>query len=108
MTYTTSWLLLIVTGLLEIAFAVGLKPSHALDRPWLLVGNSVVLAGSLCLLMDVLRVLHVSTVYAIWTGIVAAGMVIVGMYWLGDSVSFWKLVWIGLILLSLTGIRRLA
>jgi quaternary ammonium compound-resistance protein SugE len=47
MTYNTSWLLLIVGGLLEIFFAVGLKSASGLERPWLLVGTIVVLAGSL-------------------------------------------------------------
>ncbi|NWL23052.1 DMT family transporter [Pseudomonas umsongensis] len=105
MTYNTSWLLLIVAGLLEILFAVGLKSANGLERPWLLLGTVVVLAGSLCLLTMALRVLPVGTAYAVWTGIGAAGTAIVGMYWLGDAVSFWKLVWIGLILLSVAGLR---
>ncbi|WP_238543202.1 DMT family transporter [Pseudomonas sp. GM78] len=105
MTYNTSWLLLIVAGFLEIFFAVGLKSANGLERPWLLVGTVVVLAGSLCLLTMALRVLPVGTAYAVWTGIGAAGTAIVGMYWLGDTVSFWRLVWIGLILLSVAGLR---
>jgi len=52
-----------------------------------------------------LQVLPVGTAYAVWTGIGAAGTAIVGMYWLGDTVSFWKLVWISLILLSVAGLR---
>lgn len=43
--------------------------------------------------------------FAVWTGIGAAGTAIVGMYWLGDTVSFWKLVWIALILLSVASLR---
>lgn len=105
MTYNTSWLLLIVAGLLEIFFAVGLKSANGLERPWLLVGTVVVLAGSLSLLTMALRVLPVGTAYAVWTGIGAAGTAVVGMYWMGDAVSFWKLVWICMILLSVAGLR---
>ncbi|WP_085715036.1 multidrug efflux SMR transporter [Pseudomonas sp. B28(2017)] len=105
MTYTTSWLLLIVAGFLEIAFAVGLKSANGLDRPWILAGTLVVLASSLYLLTMALRVLPVGTAYAVWTGIGAAGTAIVGMYWLGDGVSLWRLFWVGLILLSVTGLR---
>ncbi|WP_322617936.1 multidrug efflux SMR transporter [Pseudomonas sp. BIC9C] len=105
MTYTTSWLLLIVAGFLEIAFAVGLKSANGLDRPCILAGTLVVLASSLYLLTMALRVLPVGTAYAVWTGIGAAGTAIVGMYWLGDGVSLWRLFWVGLILLSVTGLR---
>jgi quaternary ammonium compound-resistance protein SugE len=55
-----------------------------------------------------LRVLPVGTAYAVWTGIGAAGTAIVGMYWLGDVLSFWRLVWIGLILVSVAGLRWVA
>lgn len=105
MTYTTSWLLLIVAGFLEIAFAVGLKSANGLDRPWILAGTLVALASSLYLLTMALRVLPVGTAYAVWTGIGAAGTAIVGMYWLGDGVSPWRLFWVGLILLSVNGLR---
>ncbi|WP_433766198.1 DMT family transporter [Pseudomonas putida] len=105
MTNTASWLLLIVAGFLEIAFAIGLKSANGMERPWLLAGTFVVLAGSLCLLTIALRVLPVGTAYAVWTGIGAAGTALVGMYWLGDGVSFWRLFWIGLILVSVAGLR---
>ncbi|ENZ9095882.1 MULTISPECIES: DMT family transporter [Enterobacteriaceae] len=105
MTYNISWLLLICAGFLEILFAVGLKSANGLERPWLLLGTLVTLAGSLCLLTIALRVLPVGTAYAVWTGIGAAGTAIVGMFWMGDAVSFWKLVWIGMILLSVAGLR---
>jgi len=60
------------------------------------------------LLTMALRVLPVGTAYAVWTGIGAAGTAIVGMYWLGDVLSFWRLVWIGLILVSVAGLRWVA
>lgn len=105
MTYNTSWLLLICAGFLEIFFAIGLKSANGFERPWVLLCTIVTLAGSLCLLTIALRVLPVGTAYAVWTGIGAAGTAIVGMYWMGDAVSFWKIVWIGMILLSVAGLR---
>ncbi|MGE1154539.1 DMT family transporter [Pseudomonas sp. ICMP 460] len=108
MTYNASWLLLIIAGFLEVVFAVGLKSASGLERPWLLAGTLVVLAASLTLLTIALRVLPVGTAYAVWTGIGAAGTALVGMYWLGDAVSLWRLIWIGLILLSVIGLRWLS
>ncbi|WP_085586520.1 MULTISPECIES: multidrug efflux SMR transporter [unclassified Pseudomonas] len=105
MTYGTSWLLLILAGFLEIAFAIGLKSANGLERPWILAGTLVVLVGSLSLLTMALRILPVGTAYAVWTGIGAAGTALVGMYWLGDGVSFWRFFWIGLILVSVAGLR---
>ncbi|WP_262923577.1 MULTISPECIES: DMT family transporter [Pseudomonas] len=60
---------------------------------------------TLSLLTMALRVLPVGTAYAVWTGIGAAGTALVGMYWLGDGVSFWRLFWIGLILVSVAGLH---
>ncbi|HDR2836359.1 TPA: multidrug efflux SMR transporter [Enterobacter mori] len=105
MAYNPSWLLLICAGFLEILFAVGLKSANGLERPWLMLGKLLTLSGSLCLLTIALRVLPVGTAYAVWTGIGAAGTTIVGMFWMGDTVTFWKLVCIGMILLSVAGLR---
>ncbi|MGY2338215.1 DMT family transporter [Pseudomonas sp. SDO5532_S415] len=105
MTYGYSWGLLFLAGLLEIVFAIGLKSASGLQRPWLLLGTFVALAGSLTLLTLALRQLPIGTAYAVWTGIGAAGTALVGMYWLGDAVSFWRVVWLGMIVVSVAGLR---
>ncbi|MFZ6046960.1 DMT family transporter [Pseudomonas sp. CR3202] len=107
MTPTNSWLLLVVAGLLEVAFALGLKTANGLQRPWMLAGTLLVLAGSLGLLTLALRHLPVGTAYAVWTGIGAAGTALAGVLWMGDSASIGRLACLGLILGGVMGLRWL-
>ena len=105
MTYGYSWGLLLLAGLLEVVFSIGLKSASGLQRPWLLLGTALALMGSLALLTLALRQLPIGTAYAVWTGIGAAGTALAGMYWLGDTVSFWRLMWLGMIVVSVAGLR---
>ena len=105
MTQGISWLLLIFAGILEIAFAIGLKSSNGFQRPWTLFVTVIILFSSIGLLTLALKNLPIGTAYAVWTGIGAAGTALVGMYWLGDGFSAWRLFWIGLILISVAGLR---
>ncbi|MDH4612187.1 multidrug efflux SMR transporter [Pseudomonas sp. BN102] len=107
MTPTTSWLLLVAAGLLEVAFALGLKAANGLQRPWILAGTLLVLAGSLGLLTLALRQLPVGTAYATWTGIGAVGTALAGVLWMGDSASIGRLACMGLIVGGVMGLRWL-
>lgn len=107
MTSTNSWMLLVAAGLLEVAFALGLKTASGLQRPWILVGTLLVLAGSLGLLTLALRHLPVGTAYAVWTGIGAVGTSLAGVIWMGDSASVGRLACMGLIVGGVMGLRWL-
>lgn len=107
MTPTTSWLLLVAAGLLEVAFALGLKAANGLQRPWILAGTLLVLAGSLGLLSLALRQLPVGAAYATWTGIGAVGTALAGVLWMGDSASIGRLACMGLIAGGVMGLRWL-
>lgn len=100
-----SWALLIVAGLFEIGFAVGLKLSNGFTN---LVPALVAIAtglASVFLLSFALRALPVGTGYAVWTGIGAAGTAIVGMAFLGDSTSPQRLLCIALIMIGVIGLK---
>ena len=100
-----AWLLLVVAGILEIAFALGMKTSEGFTR---LVPSMVTVASglsSVVLLSLALRSLPVGTGYAVWTGIGAAGTAIVGIAALGDSAAPMRILCIGLILAGVIGLR---
>lgn len=103
-----AWLLVIVGGLFETAFALFLKFSDGFTRLWPTVGFVVTMVTSLGLLSLGLRELPVGTAYAVWTGIGAAGTAIIGMLFLHDPVSVLRVLAIslivgGVILLNLAG-----
>ncbi|HEY9408399.1 MAG TPA: multidrug efflux SMR transporter [Jiangellaceae bacterium] len=103
-----AWLLVIVGGLFETAFALFLKFSDGFTKLWPTVGFAVTMVISLGLLSLGLRELPVGTAYAVWTGIGATGTAIVGMLFLHDPVSVLRVLAIslivgGVILLNLAG-----
>ncbi|WP_455279895.1 DMT family transporter [Cupriavidus necator] len=100
-----SWILLGVAGLLEIAFAFGMKWSAGFSRLWPSVYAVATGLSSIVLLTLSLRVLPVGTAYAVWTGIGAAGTAILGMLWLGEPVSLARVACIGLILSGVVGLK---
>lgn len=100
-----AWAFLLIAGILEIAFAVCMKSSEGFTR--LVPGLLTVVTGvsSVFLLSLSLRTLPVGTGYAVWTGIGAAGTVVVGMLFLGDSVSVSRISCILLILAGVIGLK---
>jgi quaternary ammonium compound-resistance protein SugE len=100
-----AWLLVVVAGLFETAFAVFLKLSHGLKNLWPTIGFAACALISFSLLTTALRHLEVGPAYAVWTGIGAAGTAVVGMAFLGESVSTLKLVSIGLVLAGVVGLN---
>jgi quaternary ammonium compound-resistance protein SugE len=100
-----AWAMVVVAGFFETGFAVFLKLSHGISRVWPTVGFAICAFISFGLLTLALKQLEVGTAYAVWTGLGAAGTAIVGMAWLGDSISTMKLVSIGLILAGVVGLN---
>jgi quaternary ammonium compound-resistance protein SugE len=100
-----AWAILVVAGLLEMAWAVFLKESRGLSRPGYAAAFVVTLAASMGLLGLALRTLPVGTAYAVWTGIGAAGTAIAGMLMLGESRDAVKLASLALLILGIAGLR---
>ena len=100
-----SWLILLLAGLFEIAWAVGLKYTEGFTRPVptaLTVGAMLVSLGLLGLAM---KQLPLGTAYAIWTGIGAIGTVIAGIILFGESLTLLRIGSVALIVCGLVGLK---
>ena len=100
-----AWVLLVVAGVFETAFAVSLKNSEGFSRLWWTLSFVVFAAASFGLLTIALRTLPVGTAYAVWTGIGAAGTAVVGMVFLGDPVGTVRILSILLIVAGVVGLN---
>jgi quaternary ammonium compound-resistance protein SugE len=102
-----SWLILFLAGVLEVAWAVGLKQSAGFTRLWPSVFTAVAMAASVVLLGLALRHLPLGTAYAVWTGIGTVGTAVVGMIMLGEPAGALRLVSIALIVAGIAGLKLL-
>jgi quaternary ammonium compound-resistance protein SugE len=102
-----SWVYLVVAGLLEVGWAVGLKYTAGFTRLWPSVFTLATMAGSVGLLGLALRALPLGTAYAIWTGIGTVGTAVFGMIMLGEPAGALRLLSIGLIVAGIVGLKLL-
>ncbi|MCW5772438.1 MAG: quaternary ammonium compound efflux SMR transporter SugE [Rhodospirillaceae bacterium] len=100
-----AWLYLVVAGLFEVGWAIGLKYTEGFSRLWPSLATVAAMAVSLALLGLALRTLPVGTAYAVWTGIGAVGTAILGMILFGDSAAVARLACIGLIVAGIVGLK---
>jgi len=102
----TAWLLLIVAGLLEIGWPLGLKLSQSSERRIAgLVAAALCMAASGALLWLAQRDIPIGTAYAVWTGIGAAGTFLIGIAFFEDPVSFMRVASAGLIVVGVIGLK---
>lgn len=99
------WIILTLAGLLEIAWAVGLKYTDGFTKLVPSVFTIVAMLLSFWLLSLSLKTLPLGISYAVWTGIGIMGTVIFGIMWLGESASVLKIVFISLILIGIIGLN---
>ena len=100
-----AWTYLLLAGLFEIGFAIGLKHTHGFTRLWPSVATALAAAVSLWLLTQALKTLPVGTAYAVWTGIGAVGVAILGIVLFAESASPARLLCIGLIVAGVIGLK---
>ena len=100
-----AWVYLIIAGLLEIGWAVGLKTSQGFSRLWPSVLTIVLMILSFVLLGRAVRSIPLGTAYAAWTGIGAVGTAIVGMAAFGESREVTRIVCIVLIVAGVVGLK---
>ena len=100
-----AWGMLFVAGLLEIGWAVGLKYTKGFTELWPTVGTFVALVGSMTLLGLAVRTLPLGTAYAVWTGIGTVGTAILGIVLFGEPSTAWRLLFIGLIVAGILGLK---
>ena len=103
---TNPWVLLVLAGLLEVVWALALKYSDGFTRLMPSVVTVVAAAASFWLLATAMRHLPAGTAYAVWTGIGALGVAVLGILWLGESTAPLKLAGIGLIVAGIAALKR--
>lgn len=103
-----AWLILVLAGLFEIAWAVGLKYTAGFTRlvPTLATGAAII--ASMGLLGLALRSLPLGTAYAVWTGIGTVGTAVLGMILFREPATAWRLFCIALILAGIIGLKLAA
>ncbi len=100
-----AWVTLIVAGLFEVGWAVGLSYSKGFTRLWPSVATVASMVVSLFLLGLALRTLPLGTAYAVWTGVGAVGTVLVGIAFLGEPATAPRLICLGLIVAGIVGLK---
>lgn len=102
-----AWYALLVAGLLEVGWALGLKHTQGFTRLWPSVATASAMAASVALLAWAMRSLPVGTAYAVWTGIGAVGTVLLGIAWYGEPATLARLACVGLIVVGIAGLKAL-
>lgn len=100
-----AWLLLVLAGLFEVGWAIGLKYTDGFTRPWPTAATVLAMIISLALLGVAMKTLPVGTSYAIWVGVGAVGTAILGIVLLGEPANAGRLVSLGLIVAGIVGLK---
>ncbi len=100
-----AWFLLLIAGLLEVGWSVGLKFTDGFSRPIPTALTVISMVASVVLLGLAVKTLPLGTAYAIWTGIGAVGAFLVGLFVLGEPAGFLRITSVMLILAGLVGLK---
>lgn len=102
---TVSWVLLIIAGLLEIVWASTMKSTEGFTKLWPSVFTVLGMIASFLLLATAMKTIPAGTAYAVWTGIGALGVVLVGIFWLGEPLTLWRSFFLAMILGGVVGLK---
>jgi quaternary ammonium compound-resistance protein SugE len=100
-----AWIILIVAGLFEIAWAIGLKYTDGLTRPLPTAGTIAAMVISVWLLGIAMKTLPVGTAYSVWVGVGAVGTVILGIVLFKEPANALRLASIGLVVAGIVGLK---
>jgi len=100
-----NWIILILAGLFEVAWAVGLKYTDGFTRLWPSIATLVAMVISFALLSHALKSLPMGTAYAVWVGIGAVGAGIVGIVFLHEPASAGRIISLALIVTGVIGLK---
>jgi len=103
-----SWILLVIAGLLETGWASGLKYTEVFTRPVPSVLTGLAIVASMLLLGIAARDLPIGTAYAVWVGIGAFGAVVLGIVLFGEPATAARLGFLGLLVISILGLKLTA
>lgn len=105
------WFYLLLAGLLEVSFVFCLgkaRESVSQQMYWWYVGFGISLTGSMWLMMRAIEHIPLGTAYAVWTGIGAAGSVIIGMLFFKDPITFWRVFFLFTLIASIVGLKYIS
>ncbi len=100
-----NWIILVVAGLFEIGWAIGLKYTEGFTRLWPTVGTVLAMLISIGLLGIAMKSLPVGTAYAVWVGVGAVGTAILGIVLLGEPANAGRLASLALIVAGIVGLK---
>ena len=100
-----NWVILLLAGLFEIGWAIGLKYTEGFTRLWPTLGTVASMAVSLALLGVAMKGLPVGTAYAVWVGIGAVGTAILGIVLLGEPANPGRMISLALIVAGIVGLK---
>jgi len=100
-----SWGILVLAGLLEVVWAVGLKYTEGFSKLWPTAGTVLAMVLSVWLLGVAMKTLPVGTAYAVWVGIGAVGTAILGIYLFGESANIGRIISLALIVAGIIGLK---
>jgi quaternary ammonium compound-resistance protein SugE len=103
-----NWIILIIAGIFEVAFATCIgkvKETGGSVASWWFAGFIVCLTISIYLLYKATETLPIGTAYAVWTGIGAVGIVLVGIFHFKEPMDFWRLFFLSTLIISIIGLK---
>jgi quaternary ammonium compound-resistance protein SugE len=103
-----AWIYLLVAGLMEVGWAIGLKYTEGFTRLWPSLWTVAAMIVSLYFLAQGLKTIAVGTGYAVWTGIGAAGTAVLGILLFDEPRDWMRLACIGLIIAGIVGLKLVA
>jgi len=106
-----NWIILIIAGLFEVGFTSCLgkiKESSGSEVYWWGGGFLICLFISMALLVKASQTLPIGTAYAVWTGIGAVGTVLMGIFFFNEPASFWRILFISTLIVSIVGLKMVS
>jgi len=100
-----AWVILVIAGLFEVGWAIGLKYTEGFTRLWPSIWTVLAMVISLWLLGIAMKSLPVGTAYSVWVGVGAVGTVALGIVLLGEPANAGRLISIGLIVAGIAGLK---
>ena len=100
-----AWIILVLAGLFEVGWAIGLKFTEGFTRLWPTLWTALAMIISLWLLGIAMKSLPVGTAYSVWVGVGAVGTVILGIVLLGEPANAGRLISVALIIIGIIGLR---
>ena len=106
--WTMAWLLLVIAGLFEVGWSIGLKYTDGFTRPIPSLLVAVALAASMILLSLAVRTLPIGTAYGVWVGIGALGAALGGAWLFGEPLTPWRMFFLALLVVAIMGLQQTA